>query len=180
MQKSGHQSGMIWAIVLLAVMNVATLLSIFYHTQTSAQEQSAVVFRSSDTASTNLNGRFYRTHLNLDDQQMELFRSINRSFRYDAKRISLQLEQLRTSMLEEMSKKKSDTIRLDLLSDSIGHLHAELKHSTYRYYLEMQSICNDEQQAKLKDIFRALFTKETTGGLSFERKGPELVERNNH
>ena len=63
-------------------------------------------------------------------------------------------------MLTEMAKKNSDNNKLNMLSDSIGYLHSNLKKLTYRYYIDIKSICNQEQQKKLEQLFGEIFASE--------------------
>ena len=56
-------------------------------------------------------------------------------------------------MLSEMAADNYDTIRLNTLSDSIGYLHADLKKVTYKYYLDIKNICDQQQQQKLEQLF---------------------------
>jgi hypothetical protein len=67
-------------------------------------------------------------------------------------------------MLIEMAAIKSDTSRLNMLSDSIGHLHSNLKKLTYGYYLDIKNICNPEQQKKLEQLFGEMFTNDAPMG----------------
>lgn len=47
-----------------------------------------------------------------------------------------------------------------MLSDSIGYLHSNLKKLTYRYYIDIKSICNQEQQKKLEQLFGEIFASD--------------------
>ena len=67
-------------------------------------------------------------------------------------------------MLTEMSEKNCDTNKLNLLSDSIGYLHADLKKLTYKYYLDFKNICNEQQQEKLEQLFGEMFSSDVQMG----------------
>jgi hypothetical protein len=71
------------------------------------------------------------------------------------------LAEKRHAMLIEMAEENSDKNRLNLLSDSIGYLHASLKKVTYMYYLNFKNICNQEQQQKLEQLFGDMFNSDT-------------------
>ena len=64
----------------------------------------------------------------------------------------------------EMSASKSDTSKLNALSDSIGHLHSDLKKITFRYYLDIKNMCDPEQQQKLEQIFDQMFSTDSHEG----------------
>jgi Spy/CpxP family protein refolding chaperone len=153
---------MIWAVVILAVMNISTLTTILYHKYQSDKTDtvSASDPKQSETDSEKFSGRYFRDQLNLGSEQMDKFRKINPVFRPKARSITIELAQKRNQMLIEMSAAKSDTLRLNALSDSIGQLHSNLKKITFQYYLEIKSICNPEQQKKLEQLFGEMFTND--------------------
>lgn len=157
---------MIWAIVLLAVMNISTLATILYHKYESDITETVSVSgpKQLETDSEKFSGRYFRDQLNLNREQMDKFRKINPTFRPEARNITIELAQKRKQMLIEMTAEKSDTLILTALSDSIGQLHSDLKKITYKYYLEIKGICDPEQQRKLEQIFGEMFTNDTQMG----------------
>ena len=60
-------------------------------------------------------------------------------------------------MLSEMAAEDCDSMKLDLLADSIGYLHTNLKKLTYKYYLDIKNICDQQQQEKLEELFSGMF-----------------------
>jgi Spy/CpxP family protein refolding chaperone len=162
---------MMYAIVILAVMNISTLATIIYH-QVNSDKQSAVQVKTekqTETDAEKFSGRYFRDKLNLSDDQMNKFRGFNQEFRSRARNISIEMVAIRKQMLEEMASGKADTSKLNDLSDSIGLLHSELKKITYRYYLEIQNICDAEQNEKLEQLFSEMFINDTS--ISFPGKG---------
>jgi uncharacterized membrane protein len=156
---------MIWAIVALAVMNIATIATVIYnrnHTgQVAYYSHSAT---GEDGASLRFSGRYFRDRLELDRDQMTRFRDFNFSFRQNAREINLSLGKIRREMLAEMSSENTDTVRLSVLSDSVGLLHAQLKKETYRYYMNFKNICNREQKEKLDSMFGEMFVIDGPAG----------------
>ena len=69
-------------------------------------------------------------------------------------------------MLREMTAEKSDARKLEKLSDSMGNLHAELKKETFKYYLNLKSICNADQRKELEDLFSIIFTSDSLTGIN--------------
>lgn len=157
---------MIWAIVFLAVMNIATGLTIVYHRNYTGESLSAK--ESGEDQPENLamkySGRFFRDHLNLSRDQMALFTEFNPRFRQQVRDINIGLAEIRRQMLADMSADESDTARLELLSDSVGLLHADLKKLTYRYYLNFKEICDKTQQEKLEQLFGEMFATDVQVG----------------
>jgi len=168
MKEENRNSMMVWAIVLLAVMNISTILTVVYHKVQSdkAEVGSGAVTIATETDSEKFSGRYFRDQLNLNNDQMEKFKEINPVFRPKARNITLELAKIRKAMLVEMAAVKSDTAKLNAYSDSIGYLHSELKKITYRYFMEIKSNCNLEQQKRLEQIFGEMFTNDASLGSS--------------
>jgi Spy/CpxP family protein refolding chaperone len=164
MKTEKKYSLMIWAIVLLAVMNISTLATILYHKYESDITETVSGPKQLETDSEKFRGRYFRDQLNLNREQMEKFRRINPAFRPKARNITIELAQKRKQMLIEMAAEKSDTLILNALSDSIGQLHSNLKKITYKYYQEIKNICDKGQQQKLEQIFDEMFTNDTQMG----------------
>jgi hypothetical protein len=164
MKTENKHNLMVWAIILLVIMNLSTLITIVYHQlQSDKSEVSATADpKRLDDNEDKFTGRFYRSKLNFSDEQMEKFRQINPLFRPKVRDITVELAQKRQLMLQEMSNANCDTIRLNALSDSIGFLHSNLKKLTYRYYLEIKGICNSEQQKNLEHLFNDLFNNDVS------------------
>jgi len=167
MKTENKYSLLIWAVVVLAIMNVSTILTVFYHKyQSDNVVNSTIDAKQTEIDSERFSGRYFRDELNMSNAQMEKFKVINPVFRPKARFITIELAEKRKQMLVEMAAAKSDTSRLNALSDSIGQLHSELKKVTYRYYLEMKEICNPEQQVKLEKLFGEMFSNDSALGSS--------------
>lgn len=149
---------LIWVTALLLVMNISAVLTMVYHKkQETRTENSLKSVANESEASVRYSGRWFRDELGLTKEQMNEFARFNPPFRQKIRSINIELNNLKMSMLDEMDSDDSDTARLNLLSDSIGMLHAELKKVTYNYYLEFRRIVNPEQKEKLRQIFSGMF-----------------------
>lgn len=164
MNAEKKHSLMVWAIVLLAIMNVSTLATILYHQYKSEKQATSTEQRQLEANSEKFSGRYFRNKLNLSSSQMDKFREFNPVFRQQARTITIELASKRKQMLQEMAFVKSDSNRLNMLSDSIGFLHSNLKKLTYKYYLDMKSICNAEQQKQLEQLFSEMFINDVPMG----------------
>lgn len=153
---------MVWAIVALALLNITTLITVVYHKNQVVEKEVITTPDSakSENASVLYSGRYFRDELNLSKEQMYKFSQFNPDFRQKVRTINLKLADKRHEMLIEMSKENSDNNKLNLLSDSIGFLHANLKKVTYMYYLSFKNICNQEQQKKLELLFGEMFNSD--------------------
>jgi len=156
---------MIWAIIALTVMNFATIATVISSRTRAGQDTNpSEAADVPEGASLRFSGRYFRDRLELDSEQMARFREFNFVFRQNARDINIQLGNIRKEMLAEMSSGNTDTLRLDILSDSVGSLHSRLKKETYRYYMNFKKICNKEQKEKLDQLFGDVFASDVPAG----------------
>ena len=153
---------LIWLVFILFAMNIATIASLFFHTRFTKDQASTEQNTDQSVVKAEEGARFFREKLNLDQNQTNQFREINREYNHTAHRIAYDLEQLRMEMVEQMGKVESDTVRLNDICREIGNLHEQLKKLTVDYYLKMKSSCTEDQQIKLKYIFKGMVQKEDT------------------
>ncbi len=162
---------LIYAVIFLAVLNVATFISIGIHVYQSKKELPQASSKAIKNTQ-NFNGRYFRDHLKLSPDQMNQFRSMNEKFRSNAKRINNELNILRADMLDQMKNTSEETNDLITIADSVGSLHSELKKFTYQYYLDIKSICSEKQTNELNKIFESFFAgSETHKGRGDQRQG---------
>lgn len=150
---------LIWIIVILVATNLSTIGSFYYHQMTEAktpetkqEEQSAVPGEQRT--------RFFRDQLKLNDEQLDQFRDINRTFNRTARGIEMNLAQLREDLITELGSQNPDSTRLNQMASEVGNNHRELKQVTTTFYLDMKKICTAEQQAKLHEIFQSMLNKD--------------------
>jgi Spy/CpxP family protein refolding chaperone len=143
---------LIWVIVILAATNLSMGLSFLYHRQ---QEKKQAEQNEQETIDlpAQQRTRFFREQLNLQPDQVNIFRELNRNFNRSAWQINHQLESLRIEMITELGHQNPDQKKLEKIALEIGELHTELKNETIDYYLKMKESCNKEQQAKLNELF---------------------------
>jgi len=153
---------LIWAVVLLVVLNLSTIGTILYHNYTESANSKTVVITTEGTNM--LNGRFFKQTLGFNNTQMVTFREANREFRPNANRIISQIDSLKNEMFTELKKTKSDTIKLNKLSLETGALHADLKKETNRFYLKIKTVCTPQQLEQLQTTFTPLFRNPACDG----------------
>lgn len=163
MKTSDNRNWMVLAIIILAVLNITTIITVV-HGRRSEKEVISVKNDKTETeqnASVNYSGRYFRDKLSLTNDQMDIFAKFNPEFRQQVRKINLELDRQRQMLLTQMAAENCDTLKLNITADSIGFLHADLKKVTYRFYLNLKSICNEEQQLKLEEIFNGIFSSDT-------------------
>ena len=85
---------MVWAIAVLAVMNLATLITVVYHRNKFAEKEIVVTpdQAKSENTSVKYSGRYFRDELNLSDEQMKRFSEFNPEFRQKVMAINRNLD----------------------------------------------------------------------------------------
>lgn len=159
---------LIWIIVILAVLNISTIGTIVYRRYFSENSFRNNSFRNNINHKNKFDenkipdrhlGRFFRDELDLSREQHEQFRYFRRKYHRQAYIIKSEMQSKRNDIMRELSKEVSDTLCLQNIADEIGGLHIEIKHLTFKYYLEMKSICDDKQKEKLFKIFNKMANK---------------------
>ncbi|MBW6534755.1 MAG: periplasmic heavy metal sensor [Mariniphaga sp.] len=149
---------LIWVIVILVATNLSMGISFMYHRHQDKKlleqtEQESIEMPAQQRA------RFFREQLNLQPEQVDVFRELNRNFNRTAWQVNHQLERLRIEMVREMGTENPDKQRLEKISAEIGALHTQIKNETIDYYLSMKEVCNDNQKEKLNEIFISVLQK---------------------
>jgi len=170
---------LIYAVIFLAVLNVATFISIGLHAYQSKKELPQAADQAIKTTQ-NFNGRYFRDQLQLSSDQMNQFRVINEKFRSNARRINSELNILREDMLDQMMKTSEETTELIAIADSIGSLHSELKKFSYQYYLDIKSICTEQQTNELNKIFESFFAGSETHPAQEKQRQGKGFGKNRH
>lgn len=161
MKEGTKYKSMLWAIALLAIINISILATVIFNRNKSASaevSENIPELADPETTSIEYSGRYFRDRLNLSRYQMDQFVQFNPVFRQQARNINTNLKRVRNQMLSELAVKVSDRNRLNMLADSIGILHSDLKKITNKYYLDIKAICSQEQQEKLEQMFSEIFT----------------------
>ena len=162
---------LIWIIVILIATNLSMGISFLYHKQQDKKFMEQLEEAAIDVPSERRT-RFFREQLNLGQDQMDIFRELNRDYNKTAWQVTHQLETLRAEMVRELGKENPKEKRLDSISKQIGELHTNLKKETIDYYMQMKEVCNDEQKVKLNEIFMSMLKKKDDVSL------PEYGRRN--
>ncbi len=156
---------LIGLVIFLLLLNIAAISSIIYQRAGVAKHTSIVTHAPFHRdRGMPRQGRFLRELLELDTEQFEEFKVARHDFHMKAWEITEELREKKVEFLKELNRKKPDTSKIQKISEDIGDLHRDLRLETGNYYLELRTICHNEQQQKLYQFFMQ----------TFER--PEMVE----
>jgi Spy/CpxP family protein refolding chaperone len=150
---------LILIIIVLLVSNVSTIVTINY-----LQKHSHVVVDDGKTGGSDQDnmprGLFFKEKLQLSDEQHELFKGFHQNYNRTTRGITMELNEKRQQMVDELGEEMSDTLVLNELAVKIGELHQALKEYTIGYYLNMKEHCTAEQRVVLHKIFNDLLNKD--------------------
>lgn len=105
-------------------------------------------------------GRYFRDVLELNDDQIVKFRDFRQTYNRSANGVLSEMQQIRMNMMEVLHSTSPKRDQLSSLSDRLGEKHKDLKELTFDYYINMQSVLDNEQQEIMIDIFQAMLTSE--------------------
>jgi hypothetical protein len=144
-----------WIIVLLVALNLTTIGTVVVHHLQHKQEQKTLILDPENNI--RINGRYFRQELGFDNEQLQVFRVVNRTFQPEARAILEHIDSLKEKAFEELHGEHPDTVVLNKLAQEIGHQHGNLKYKTHHFYLTLKNTCNEEQAIKLQELFSPLF-----------------------
>ena len=148
------QRFLIWSIVVLVVLNIATLATIIiqkYCNNDSIQNQCD--YRRPFDGRGGFHGQRFIEELKLTDEQRIEFDKFNPEFRQFVKSKREVLADLRGEMMTEMKQEQPDTLKISAIAEKIGTIHKEIKMTTFRYYLNLKKICTKDQIETLDSLF---------------------------
>lgn len=142
-----------WAILILAVLNVALVGLLWYEYSTKPPTQS-------DFSKAERDARFAE-ELGLNDQQADSVIILRGEHFRIIDSIRFEISQLSRMMTEELFAEIPDTALVRRLSDKIGQGQAELERQTYDHFSLIKQMCQPEQYEQLKRlIFDAIRQKQ--------------------
>lgn len=163
---------LLWSVVVLLVLNVATLSTIGFHMWKSRHGASFKMGEHPmNGEAVEFCGRLIKDKLNLSDDQLVKFREINPKFGDEVRSTKQVLFDLRSQMMDEMKSEKPDTVKLNAIASKIGETHKQLKISTYNYYFNLKQMCNPSQKAILDSIFANNMLSDASGRMGRFGKG---------
>jgi Spy/CpxP family protein refolding chaperone len=95
---------------------------------------------------------FIRKRLNLDQNQFEQFKSLRNQSKEEQMVVKKQIDEKRRMMMSQLASEKPDTAKMNDLIKDIGVLHEELSKITMEHFLQLKSICNEEQRKELNNL----------------------------
>jgi periplasmic protein CpxP/Spy len=167
---------LLWAVIALAVLNIATIATVFWHMSKANRFIDRENFEMNAPAPNGMK-QVIKENLKLSDYQVVKFDSIDNKFRTESKAIFEEMKTLRRDMINEITSDNPDSAKLIEFTKALGNLHIELKMRTFNFYFSMKKICQPEQQKELSKFFRKMFMFE---GMPGPGMGRDFKEREHH
>ena len=150
---------LIWLIIILLIINISAITTIFLGISIRDKKDVRPLPHKTEYHRHH-KGRFFESSLNLSEEQHQQFKKAKHKFYSEAKKIAGQMHKKRVEFINELASDEPDTIKLQEIANEIGMLHSKLKFQTYKHYLDMKSVCTEEQEEKLIKIFKSMLYKE--------------------
>ena len=142
-------------IVFLVIINISALLTIFYNSKVKTRKIEAINIQKEEIKQSGVSG-FFRNELNFSEEQFDTFKKINRTYAIKTRDVSFELDKNRHLLIEEIARENPNMQNVDSISRLIGNLHYQLKLYTSDHFLELKSICNEDQQKTLIKLFERM------------------------
>lgn len=153
--KLSKTQGLYLIILLLLSINVTIVTRFSRH----LKEEANTTVESVDVPNTHL-GRFFKDELGLSSEQHQHFRTFRQTYHTESNHLLSEMKTIRESILTELKSTNPKRKKLDDYAQSIGKMHIHLKQLTYDYYLNMQSVLDEEQKKRLAIIFQSMLSEE--------------------
>ena len=145
-----NKNTLIWVIIILLAINVATITTIIIFMTSHGKFPPPVMERGKPAS-------FFNKELGLSPMQKKNFDLIHSKFSEKSLGIIQELDSLRYEMMNELSNEEPDSLKLDKIAEEIGLGHAKLKKETINHFLLMRKTCDGGEQRKaLSRIYRSM------------------------
>jgi Spy/CpxP family protein refolding chaperone len=145
-----------WIVIILTVINLATLGTIFYkHLQEKAHDR---MVPSREQQSKGF--KYFVQELKLSPEQEKLFCESRKAFFDLSGPVFKAQEELRIKMIKELSSADPDTAVLYKISEEMSRNYLLIKQQTILHLLKYRAICTPEQRKKLDTIYHKIIRPE--------------------
>ncbi|MBE9467956.1 MAG: hypothetical protein IMY72_06500 [Bacteroidetes bacterium] len=136
-----------WITVFLLIINVSAFITILFLNYKS--DKSSVSDDSKNNFSSDL---FLKKELSLSDEQYKKISSLdNKTFRMYQTLLDMECE-ANFEIIDELTRENPSESRLDSIASHMGRVHAGLKRQTIKHFINIKSICNQDQVLLLDQI----------------------------
>lgn len=136
-----------WINVFLLIINITAFITILFLNYRSSV--STITDEDRNDFSSDL---FLKKELNLTDEQYKEITSLDsKIFRIYQSLLDMQCE-ANFAIIDELTCETPSKIRLDSIANNIGRINAGIKRQTVKHFLNIRSICNEDQELLLDQL----------------------------
>jgi len=141
-----------WTVIILVALNVFTLSTIWL-TKLFRPDPFPHTFHEERRPPVD---NFFKKELNFSEDQIQKFEESREKHAIQSLALYSMLFLKKEKLVNELFVHDVDSIMILKLSEEIGMMQTELEMKNNAHILELKSICNHEQQEKLKLIFNEM------------------------
>ena len=97
--------------------------------------------------------RFFQKELNLSDDQKDQFNALREKHIATVNGLHEALQKNKSQLFEALSENPMDSVLVDEIIQKESEIHAKLEKALLQHFLDLKSICSEEQQRKLGELF---------------------------
>ena len=139
-----------WTIGILVVLNLFTL-SLFWFSNGPHADT-----RGRKPQERGKMDKFIARKLQLSEDQQEQVKVFRKTHRQLTKAAMKKMGELKTQRIDALTKTIPDTALVNELAHQIGFQQTTVENLLSEHYFHLRSICNEEQQKELVNVFREL------------------------
>jgi len=144
-----------WTIIILVALNVFTLSSIWL-TKLFRPDPFHLTFHEERRPPVD---NFIERELDLSKDQIRKFEESRERHKIQSKALNDVIFVKKEKLIYELFISEADSVEIKKISEEIGIMQTELEMQNNSHILELKSICNPEQQEKLKFLFNEMLEK---------------------
>jgi Spy/CpxP family protein refolding chaperone len=172
-----------WLIVILLILNIATLsFTIFSHLPHRPFRELPVNNPVDKEEMHKRNEIFLQRELNLDDEQMNLFRQSRKQHFSAQKELMKKNRMIREELSEAIFQTQFNQNKTDSLITLLGKITIAIETLNAQHFIELRSFCRPDQQQKFGKVFREIIVKPGAGadrppkGMRHPKGKPEISQ----
>ena len=145
---------MAWTIVFLLILNVATLSLIWLKEIRKPPRPHEPPRRPEGGVP-----RFLRDELKFSDAQVREYDELRSESEERTRVLRDEIRRLRRSLAEEVFREDPDTAKAAQVARMIGEKQAELENVTFMHFMDLRTLCGEEQRRKLHALIDEFFRR---------------------
>jgi Spy/CpxP family protein refolding chaperone len=138
---------LVWAIIVLLVINIGTLTTFWVASQGHNRNNDKSKFRSG-----RIDEGILVNELKLTDEQIGFYKNARKKHFTETRQLRDKIEDNHRIIHDELFSDKTDTLRINILADSIGLINAEFEKANFNHFLILKSQLSPEQCKKFKEL----------------------------